>query len=95
MIEIEIGEAAQDLYAIVEQARGGEEIALVESGRVLARIVPVDEKPVVKSPRRLGLAAGQFTLPDDFDSPLPDDVLALFYDGPIFPEPVQSDKGRT
>lgn len=95
MREIEIGEAGQDLHAIVEWARGGEEIALVESGRVLARIVPVDAEAVVKHPRRLGLAAGKFTLPDDFDAPLPDDLLALFYDGPIFPEPVPPDEDRS
>jgi hypothetical protein len=33
-------------------------------------------------PRQLrpyGLAAGEFTVPDDFDEPLPDDILADFY----------------
>jgi prevent-host-death family protein len=31
-----------------------------------------------KLPRPAGLAAGQFVVPDDFDAPLPDDVLKEF-----------------
>jgi hypothetical protein len=30
------------------------------------------------SPRPYGLCAGEFTVPDDFDAPLPDDVLQAF-----------------
>jgi len=30
-------------------------------------------------PRTLGLLAGKLTVPDDFDDPLPDDVLNTFY----------------
>ena len=29
--------------------------------------------------RPFGLCAGQFTVPDDFDAPLPDDILAQFF----------------
>jgi hypothetical protein len=30
------------------------------------------------SPRPHGLCAGEFTVPDDFDAPLPDDILQAF-----------------
>ncbi len=30
------------------------------------------------APRPYGLCAGEFTVPDDFDAPLPDDVLQAF-----------------
>jgi hypothetical protein len=30
------------------------------------------------SPRPYGLCAGEFTVPDDFDAPLPDDILQAF-----------------
>jgi hypothetical protein len=30
------------------------------------------------SPRPYGLCAGEFTVPDDFDTPLPDDILDAF-----------------
>jgi hypothetical protein len=30
---------------------------------------------------------GKIWIADDFDDPLPDDVLDLFENGPVFPEP--------
>jgi hypothetical protein len=34
--------------------------------------------PLPSQPRPIGLAKGQFTVPDDFNAPLPDDVLQTF-----------------
>jgi hypothetical protein len=34
--------------------------------------------PRKKAERVLGIFRGQFTVPDDFDAPLPDDLLDLF-----------------
>jgi hypothetical protein len=34
--------------------------------------------PPEKTRRVLGIFRGQFTVPDDFDAPLPDDLLDLF-----------------
>ena len=33
----------------------------------------------VSPEKRLGLLAGKLDIPDDFDAPLPDDVVADFY----------------
>ncbi|MCL2455488.1 MAG: DUF2281 domain-containing protein [Micrococcales bacterium] len=32
-----------------------------------------------RKPRTLGRLAGKLTVPDDFDAPLPDDILNAFY----------------
>ena len=40
------------------------------------RIVESYKKQGKKSP--IGLAKGQFTIPDDFNDPLPDEILDLF-----------------
>jgi antitoxin (DNA-binding transcriptional repressor) of toxin-antitoxin stability system len=57
-------------------------LARVEAGETLVVTradVPVAEiKPVDRSPRPYGLCKGEFTVPDDFDDPLPDDTLRLF-----------------
>ena len=39
-----------------------------------------DTRPIeaVRPPRPFGLAAGEFVVPDDFDDPLPDDLLDAF-----------------
>ena len=34
--------------------------------------------PPLSQPRPFGLAKGQFTVPDDFNTPLPEDVLQAF-----------------
>ena len=34
--------------------------------------------PPLSQPRPIGLAKGQFTVPDNFTAPLPDDVLQAF-----------------
>lgn len=33
---------------------------------------------IAKPPRSIGLCAGEFTVPNDFDDPLPEDILELF-----------------
>ena len=40
--------------------------------------VTILEKPLDKKLRPFGLAKGEFVVPDDFDAPLPEEVLAIF-----------------
>ena len=74
MSHIDIEAAAKDLHGLVNRARSGEEVVLIEDGREVAKLVPV-AKPSDEELRQLGLARGRWTVPDDFDAPLPD---ALF-----------------
>jgi hypothetical protein len=41
----------------------------------VARLLPVTAEG---SARKLGLFRGQMSIPDDFDAPLPDDILDAF-----------------
>ncbi len=54
-------------------SKGGE--ALPEKAAGLLTIL---QPPVISDPRPAGLAKGQFIVPDDFNEPLPDDVLRAF-----------------
>jgi len=54
----------------------GETILLTKNDVPVAEIRPVDPQGRKLRPR--GLAAGEFELPEDFDDPLPDDILKLF-----------------
>jgi prevent-host-death family protein len=58
-----------------------EEIVIARAGRPVARLVPLETAP----PRRFGSWKGRIDIADDFDAPLPPDVLAAFEVGPIFP----------
>ncbi len=67
-----IHEAKTHLSRLVERVEGGEEIAIARRGEIVARLVPV---PPTRRPV-LGLDVGRVVVHDDFDAPLPDDVLA-------------------
>jgi antitoxin (DNA-binding transcriptional repressor) of toxin-antitoxin stability system len=54
----------------------GETLVVTDAGRPVAEITPVDSLPL--EPRQIGFAAGKFTIPDDFDEPLPEEVLRSF-----------------
>ena len=72
---INIHEAKTHLSRIVEDVAAGAEVIIAKAGRPIARLVPLE--PVVKK-KHLGLLRGAFTVPDDFDAPLPPDLLDGF-----------------
>lgn len=74
-IEVSVHEAKTHLSRLLEQALAGEEVIIRRSGRLLVRLTPVATAP---SRRKLGTAKGDFVVPDDFDAPLPDEVLQGF-----------------
>ncbi|HEY6263831.1 MAG TPA: type II toxin-antitoxin system Phd/YefM family antitoxin [Candidatus Acidoferrum sp.] len=68
-------EAKTQFSRLLRRVAAGEEITIANRGVPVARLVPV---PSEKAERVLGIFRGQFTVPDDFDAPLPDDLLGLF-----------------
>jgi antitoxin (DNA-binding transcriptional repressor) of toxin-antitoxin stability system len=68
--EVESG-AAEYLHRVMD----GETIVVYQGDRPVAEIRPVTETETL---RPVGLAAGEFVVPDDFDAPLPDDLLDAF-----------------
>jgi prevent-host-death family protein len=75
MRTVNIHEAKTHLSRLVDEASAGEEIVLAKAGKPVARLGPL---PAPRKRRRLGVLAGRFTVPDDFDAPLPEEVLADF-----------------
>ncbi|MDA8198013.1 MAG: type II toxin-antitoxin system prevent-host-death family antitoxin [Thermaerobacter sp.] len=73
---VNIHEAKTHLSRLVEDvATRREPIVIAKAGKPMARLVPL----VPERPRRVfGLLAGQIRIADDFDAPLPDDVLKNF-----------------
>jgi prevent-host-death family protein len=69
-----VHEAKTHLSRLLERVAGGEEIEIARRGEVVARLVPA----TTAEPRRLGVDRGRFTVPDDFDTPLPDEMLDTF-----------------
>ncbi len=72
---INIHEAKTHLSRIVDEVAAGKEFILAKAGRAMARIVPLEPKPQKK---KFGRLKGKFTVPVDFNAPLPEDELAGF-----------------
>jgi prevent-host-death family protein len=75
-MQVNIYEAKTRLSELVEQARQGATVVIAKNGTPLAKLVALDAAP--KKKIVFGLMKGEFIEADDFDAPLPDELLALF-----------------
>ena len=67
MKHVNIHEAKTHLSKLVEQAAAGEPFVIAKAGKPMVKVVPLDASDAPQ-PRRFGFMAGQFTIPDDFDT---------------------------
>lgn len=68
-------EAKTHFSRLLDAVNQGEEIVIARSGRPIARLVPME---FIKPRRKFGVLKGQITIADDFDAPLPPDILKDF-----------------
>jgi prevent-host-death family protein len=73
--QVNIHEAKTHLSRLVEEVADGEEVVIARAGKPVARLVAAKK---VRKKRELGFLTGKLRVPDDFDAPLPDAVLAEF-----------------
>lgn len=73
-MQVNIHQAKTHLSRLLERAEAGEEIVIARAGKPIAKLVPIE----AKQGRVLGRDGGAFVVPDDFDAPLPDEVLDEF-----------------
>jgi prevent-host-death family protein len=69
-----VHEAKTHLSRLLEEVAAGEEVTITRRGEDVAVLVPAPRH----TGRRLGIDRGRFVVPDDFDAPLPEDVLESF-----------------
>lgn len=72
---VNIHAAKTQLSRLVDAAASGEEIIIARSGKPIARLGPLAGP---RPRRRLGILAGKLVPPEDFDAPLPEEVLDAF-----------------
>ena len=75
MRSINIHEAKTHLSRLVDEVSAGAEIVIAKAGKPMARLIPFQRR---SSRRKLAALAGRFSVPDNFDAPLPSDVLDDF-----------------
>jgi prevent-host-death family protein len=76
MMTINIHEAKTHLSRLLVRVQMGEEIILARAGKPVARLAPIERQ---SEGRRLGSAAGEFQVPDDFNAPLPPEIEDTFW----------------
>jgi len=72
-----LSEAKDQLSSLVDRAASGEEIVIAKHGKPLARLGPIPGARNRK-PREPSNALGLTYMADDFDAPLPPELLKLF-----------------
>ncbi len=72
---LNVAEAKARLSALVQRAAAGEEIVIARNGVPQARLIALP----ARAERIPGKGTGKWKVAEDFDDPLPEDLLAGFH----------------
>lgn len=75
-MQINIHEAKTHFSKIINQVLKGQEVVIARDGKPLVMLVPYSPE---ENQRRGGQLKGLIEISDDFDAPLPADILKQFY----------------
>ncbi|WP_350029630.1 type II toxin-antitoxin system prevent-host-death family antitoxin [Caballeronia sp. ATUFL_M1_KS5A] len=75
MQTVNIHNAKTNFSKLVGAAAGGEDIIIAKAGKPTAMLVPMEPARLT---RTFGRLKGKLHIANDFDAPLPDDILASF-----------------
>ncbi|MDZ7363634.1 MAG: type II toxin-antitoxin system prevent-host-death family antitoxin [candidate division KSB1 bacterium] len=81
MIQISVDEMKRDLPVYLHRVEAGETLVIVKAGKPVAEMKPITLNSIDSTSKKLrpfGLCAGEFTVPDDFNEPLPERIIAEF-----------------
>jgi antitoxin (DNA-binding transcriptional repressor) of toxin-antitoxin stability system len=76
MSTISVHDILRDPLGCLRRVEDGETLVVLRDERPVAEIKPIPAR--AQQLRPFGLCVGQFTVPDDFDQPLPDEILKEF-----------------
>jgi prevent-host-death family protein len=69
-----VHEAKTHLSRLLEDVAAGEEVVITRRGEAVATLIPM--RGAIR--RRFGIDRERLVVPDDFDAPLPPEILASF-----------------
>lgn len=76
METVNIHQAKTNLSRLLSRVENGEEIVISNRGIPIAKLIPF--RTSLNRRSSLGQDRGKFVVPDDFNAPLPDEILAAF-----------------
>jgi prevent-host-death family protein len=86
-MEVNIHQAKTHLSRLLQRVAEGEEVIIARAGEPIARLVRIQPE---QTTRPLGMYEGSVVVPDDFNDPLPPELLAQF----LGVEPPKSSAGK-
>jgi prevent-host-death family protein len=72
---VNVHEAKTHLSRLLDRVSQGEEVIIAKAGKPIARLVSARERPERRVP---GSAKGRIVVGEDFDAPLPEEVMGSF-----------------
>lgn len=72
---VNIHQAKTNFSKLIEAAMRGEEIIIAKAGKPAAKLVPI---AISKPKRKPGVLKGKIKISEDFDAPLPENILNQF-----------------
>ena len=72
---VSIHSAKTHLSRLIAEVAAGEEIVIAKAGKPVARLLPFEPRG---EPRQPDLLKGEIWIADDFDDPLPEEIMAAF-----------------
>lgn len=76
MTTVNLSDVQQDLLGCLSRVEAGETLVVLRDNRPVAELKPASCASTTLRP--FGLCAGEFVVPDEFDAPLPEEVLRQF-----------------
>ncbi len=76
MLNVPIDEFKKRTQFYLDKIKSGETLIIEEEENPIAKVAPMPEIKVENRP--MGLAEGDFIVPEDFNSPLPSKIINLF-----------------
>jgi prevent-host-death family protein len=74
-MEINVHEAKTNFSKLLQRVALGEEVIIAKAGVPVAKLIPIR---AAQGKRPLGFLKGEIWMAEDFDAPLPPDILAGF-----------------
>ena len=78
MITLNIDDIQQNLSGFIKLIQEGNSLIITQADQPIAEIKPISTNQKQKEPRPIGLCEGEFVVPDDFNDPLPEEIINLF-----------------
>ena len=76
MTKVSIDDLKRNPEKYLQQAKDGETLVVLEDDQPVVEIKPLSQPST--EPRPYGLCRGRIQVPDDFDDPLPEEIIKLF-----------------